>query len=71
MHEILCPKDESHLTIEFKNYYIIKPTIGLEIKNNYQLNPLKEKGKFVSKNFEYSSSENEFLNVKQIKKLLH
>ena len=71
VHEILCPKDESHLTIEFKNYYIIKPTIGLEIKNNYQLNPLKEKGKFVSKNFEYSSSENEFLNVKQIKKLLH
>ena len=53
IHEVLCPKDEAHLTIEFKDHYIIKPTIGLEIKNNFNVNKLGEKGKNVHNNFEF------------------
>ncbi len=70
IHEILCPKDEAHLTIEFKDYYMIKPSIGLEIQNNYLVNATNEKGKKVDKNFEFSSSNTEQLNIKQIKDIL-
>ena len=70
IHEILCPKDEAHLTIEFKDYYMIKPPIGLEIQNNYLVNATNEKGKKVDKNFEFSSSNTEQLNIKQIKDIL-
>ena len=27
LHEIMCPRDSSHLTYEFKKYYLIKPDI--------------------------------------------
>ena len=70
LHEILCQKDESHLTLEFKDHYIIKPTIGLDIKNNYKINNTGEKGKNVSVNFEYVSSNNTMLKIPQIQNLL-
>lgn len=70
IHEVLCPQDESHLTLEFKDHFIIKPTIGLEIKNNYNLNKIGEKGKKVKQNFEYISSKNTFLKINEIKAIL-
>ena len=70
IHEVLCPQDESHLTLEFKDHFIIKPTIGLEIKNNYNLNKIGEKGKKVKQNFEYISSKNTFLKINKIKAIL-
>ena len=70
LHEILCQKDESHLTLEFKDHYIIKPTIGLDIKNNYKISNTGEKGKDVSVNFEYVSSNNTMLKIPQIQNLL-
>ena len=70
LHEILCPQDESHLTLEFKDYYMIKPSIGLDIEKNYKINALKEKAKEVPNKFEYSSSKNKFLSIKQIEKLI-
>ncbi|MFW3328902.1 UDP-N-acetylglucosamine 4,6-dehydratase (inverting), partial [Aliarcobacter butzleri] len=27
LHEIMCPADDSHLTLEFEDHYVIKPTI--------------------------------------------
>ena len=27
LHEIMCPADDSHLTLEFSDHYVIKPTI--------------------------------------------
>ncbi|HLD22473.1 MAG TPA: UDP-N-acetylglucosamine 4,6-dehydratase (inverting), partial [Sulfuricurvum sp.] len=27
MHEVMCPRDDSHLTLEFHDHYVIKPTI--------------------------------------------
>ena len=70
LHEILCQKDEAYLTLEFKDHYIIKPTIGLDIKNNYKTNNTREKGKNVSTNFEYISSNNTMLKIPEIQKIL-
>ena len=58
------------VTLEFRDYFMIRPSIGLDIKKNYTVNPLKEKAKAVSRMFEYSSSKNKFLSIKQIKKLI-
>ena len=70
LHEILCPEDSSRDTIEFKNYYLIKPSHGL-IKNNYKISKDNEKGKFVKNNFIYSSNTNShFLNAKDLKKFI-
>ncbi len=70
IHEVMCPKNSSSLTIEFKNFFVISPSISFEKKKNY----LKYKnliGKKVKDNFEYSSGSNRiFLTVKQIKKEL-
>ena len=71
LHEILCPQDEAHLTLEYKDYFMIKPSIGLDVKNDYRKNPLGENGKEVFKNFEYSSLKNNFLSVSEIKKLIN
>ena len=35
IHEIMCPKDDSHLTIEYTDYYVITPSIKFFL-NNYK-----------------------------------
>ena len=72
LHEVLCPEDSTRHTIEFKNYYLIRPSIDFtESKtNNYKINKKNEKGKIVKSNFIYSSGNNpHFLNIKELKKL--
>ena len=44
--------------IEFKNHYVVMPSIIFFKKKNYKINSLKEKGKLVTNQFEYSSKEN-------------
>jgi len=70
LHEIMCPRDSSHLTYEFKNYFLIKPDIiFFDTSKNYTRNLLGEKGKLVKPNFEYNSKTNSnFLSIKEIKK---
>ena len=71
IHEIMCPSDDSHRTIEFKKYFVITPTVLLrnELKD-YLFSKSKEKGKMVPSGFEYSSGTNKnFLNLKQISKI--
>ena len=59
MHEIMCPSDDSHLTLEFEDHYVIKPSITFTSKNNdYSINKLNEKGKKVKSGFEYNSGNN-------------
>jgi len=71
VHEILCPRDDSHLIIEFKKYFIIKPTIDIMKKINYLKNIKGEKGKKVKKNFEYNSFNNKkWLNKKSFLELI-
>ncbi len=72
IHESLCSKDDSRYTIEFKNHYLIKPSINLNINSSYLKNILKEKGKKTNLDFQYNSgTNNEFLNVKKIQKYLN
>jgi len=59
LHEVMVPKDDSRLTIEFKDHYVIKPTITFtQGKVNYYKNRLNETGKNVEIGFEYSSDKN-------------
>jgi len=72
LHEVLCPEDSARDTIEFKDYYLIKPFDFSPKKkiNKYQINKNNEKGKFVKSNFVYSSNKNpHFLDLKELKKL--
>jgi UDP-N-acetylglucosamine 4,6-dehydratase len=59
MHEIMCPADDSHLTLEFEDHYVIQPTIQFSKKRNYLLNALSEEGSAVEQGFEYNSNSNQ------------
>ena len=58
LHEIMCPSDDSHLTLEFDDHYVLQPTITFNFKTDYTLNQLGEKGKPVELGFEYNSGNN-------------
>ena len=71
IHEILCPKDESHMTIEFKDHYIICPSIEVKNIKFYLIDAQKEKGKKVQDGYEYNSFNNPIKwSVSKIKKEL-
>jgi len=73
IHEVLCPEDSVRDTIEFKDYYLIRPSTDFSNgkTNNYKINKKKEKGKLVKKNFVYNSNTNShFLSVKELEKLI-
>ena len=71
LHEKMCSLNESYLTLNFKDHYVIKPSIKFYDKDiNYLQNKLKETGKPVVKEFEYRSDKNtHFLSVQEIAKL--
>jgi len=73
LHEVLCPEDSAKDTIEFKDYYLIRPSTDFSRgeSSNYQVNKKKEKGKMVKKDFVYNSNNNShFLNVEELKKII-
>ncbi|MES1927744.1 UDP-N-acetylglucosamine 4,6-dehydratase [Salinisphaera dokdonensis CL-ES53] len=60
LHEVMCPADDSHLTLEFDDHFVIQPTITFAAANNdFDTNGLGEKGKPVAQGFEYNSGANE------------
>ena len=64
LHETMFNKEESSNVIEFKNYYLVKPSIAFYKQRNYLINSYNEKGKILKKTFEYNSGTNsKFLNV--------
>lgn len=69
LHEVMCPKDDSHLTIEFDDHYVIKPSITFPArKNNFEKNALGQIGKPVKQGFEYNSGSNKyFLSIRELK----
>ena len=73
LHEIMCPADDSHLTLEFADHYVIRPSIrfhGLDM--DYLVNALGENGRAVDQGFEYSSGSNpHFLSIKEISDMSH
>ncbi|MDD3467387.1 MAG: UDP-N-acetylglucosamine 4,6-dehydratase (inverting) [Campylobacterales bacterium] len=61
LHEVMCPADDSHRTIEFKDHFVIEPTIRFtDADINYCTNQLGEVGKNVAEGFEYSSEKNDW-----------
>ncbi len=68
LHEIMCPKDDSHLTIEFNDHYVITPSINFFLNNNdLKTNGLNEHGAYVEQGQEYESGTNpHFLNIDEI-----
>ena len=70
IHEIMCSSDESHATYEFKDYYIIYPTITFDNLNlQYYKKKVTKGGKIVKNNFNYTSLNNKkYLTIKEIEK---
>jgi UDP-N-acetylglucosamine 4,6-dehydratase len=69
LHEIMCPADDSHLTLEFDDYFIISPSIIFySRKMDFTENAIGEKGRLVAQGFEYNSGTNKhFLDISEIK----
>jgi UDP-N-acetylglucosamine 4,6-dehydratase/5-epimerase len=59
LHEVMCPIDDYHLTVEFKDYFVISPTIEFPQSTDFTRNALGEVGVPVSEGFEYSSDKND------------
>ncbi len=70
IHEIMCSSDEAHATYEFKDYYIIYPTITFDNLNlQYYKKKVTKGGKLVKNNFNYTSLNNKkYLTIKEIEK---
>jgi len=68
LHEVMCPADESHLVIEFSDYFVITPSIMFYSRpNSFLENSLGEKGESVAEGYEYNSLNNEyFLDIDEI-----
>jgi len=71
LHEVMCPADDSHLTLEFEDHFVITPAISFLSPVDYRKNALGEMGAPVSPGFEYNSGTNpHFLSVEEIRTLL-
>ena len=68
LHEIMCPADDSHLTIEFDDYYVIRPSIVFFSRTiDFNTNITGEVGRNASLGYEYNSGTNDdFLTTNQI-----
>lgn len=74
LHEVMCPRDDSHLTIEFDDHYVIQPTINFWDGNShaYDRNAVGEIGYPVEQDFEYNSGTNpRFFSVEEIRAFNH
>lgn len=71
IHETMCPSDDSHLTISFRDHYVIKPTISFAHRTpDYMTNCIGEIGQVVDRGFQYSSdSNNDFLSLEAIRRV--
>lgn len=58
LHEVMCPVDDSHITLEFHDHYVIKPSITFSSPINYTTNNIHEQGAPVKAGFEYNSKDN-------------
>jgi len=65
LHEVMCPADDSHLTLEFADHFVIQPTIRFHGRtSDYSVNQLGERGAPVAQGFEYNSGRNShFLDI--------
>jgi UDP-N-acetylglucosamine 4,6-dehydratase len=73
IHEVMCPADDSHLTLRFHDHFVIRPTIVFyDSHNDYVSNGMEESGVPVPQGYEYNSGGNEcFLSVPEIVAMNH
>jgi UDP-N-acetylglucosamine 4,6-dehydratase len=72
LHEVMCPADDSHLTLEFDDHFVIQPTIQFAGFADFSLNAVGERGRPVAPDFEYQSGRNpQFLSCDEIRALNH
>jgi UDP-N-acetylglucosamine 4,6-dehydratase len=70
IHEVMCPMDDSHLTYEYDDHFVIAPSIVFNesVSNDFTSNMLCEEGVLVNPGSDYSSGTNShFLNLDEIK----
>ncbi|MDA9421462.1 UDP-N-acetylglucosamine 4,6-dehydratase (inverting) [Bradyrhizobium sp. CCBAU 53380] len=69
LHEVMCPTDDSHLTVKFHDHFVIKPTIKFFRRDvDYLTNQIGERGEPVPDGFEYNSGRNDhFLDPAEIR----
>ncbi len=68
LHEMMCPNDICHRTLEFDDHFVIQPTINMRSNPNYAKNALDERGRPVPREFEYSSDNNpHFLSISELR----
>lgn len=71
LHEVMVPRDDARLTLEFDDHFVIQPTIAFHDHPDYSVNALGQRGRPVDPEFEYSSGENaDFLDVSAVEALL-
>ena len=72
LHEVMCPEDDSHQTIEFEHHFVIRPTIKFYDRDvDYLLSATGEQGRPVKDDFEYQSGTNpHFLTKDEISRML-
>ncbi len=59
LHEVMCPADDSHLTLEFSDHYVLRPSIRFHHRDiDYATNAVGAIGSPVEPGFEYSSGGN-------------
>src|ERR1700733_1640792 len=67
LHEVMCPGDDAHLTLEFAAHYVIRPSIQFARDRDFSVSALGETGRPVAAGFEYHSGKNpRFLSVEEI-----
>ncbi|PZT48734.1 UDP-N-acetylglucosamine 4,6-dehydratase (inverting) [Helicobacter valdiviensis] len=71
IHEVMCPSDDSHITYEFSDHFVIAPTIQFNFVTDFSKNALGEVGKLVERGFEYNSGSNkEWLSKEEFLELI-
>ena len=70
LHEVMCPSDDSHLTLEFDDHFVLQPSIRFFDRDvSFAVSELGEKGVPVPRGFEYNSGSNDtFLTVEEIRR---
>ncbi len=71
LHEVMVPKDDSHLTLEFDDHFVIMPTIQFSQAVDFSKNKKGQVGKKVEYGFEYASDSNSvWLSEKEVLELI-
>lgn len=67
LHELMISRDDSPLTLDFPDHYVITPSIRFFSGQDYHTNGLGETGHLVGEGFKYASDNNpHFLTIPEI-----